>query len=61
SDNPVSRRYAEVAVAGTPERVIQRIREFADAGVTQFVCHFGKTTDLRGTELFSRAVMPAFA
>ena len=60
SDNPTARRYAEVAVAGTPEQVTKKVREFADAGVTHFVCHFGKTTDLRGTELFARAVMPAF-
>ena len=60
SDNPTARRYAQVAVAGTPEQVATRVRAFADAGVTQFVCHFGKTTDLRGTELFARAVMPQF-
>jgi alkanesulfonate monooxygenase SsuD/methylene tetrahydromethanopterin reductase-like flavin-dependent oxidoreductase (luciferase family) len=60
SDNPTARRYAEVVVGGTPEQVTSRIKEFANAGVTQFVCHFGKTTDLRGTELFARAVMPAF-
>ncbi|TMK55067.1 MAG: LLM class flavin-dependent oxidoreductase, partial [Actinobacteria bacterium] len=61
SDNPTARRYAQVAVAGTPEQVISKVHAFADAGVTQFVCHFGKTTDLRGTELFARDVMPQFA
>jgi len=60
SDNPVARRYAETAIAGTPEQVAARIREYEAAGVTHIVCHFGRTTDLRGTELFSKTVIPQF-
>lgn len=60
SENPIARRYAEVAIAGTPEQVRARVQEYADAGVTHLVCHFGRTQDVRGTELFARAVMPAF-
>jgi alkanesulfonate monooxygenase SsuD/methylene tetrahydromethanopterin reductase-like flavin-dependent oxidoreductase (luciferase family) len=60
SENPIARRYAEVAIAGTPEQVRARVEEYARAGVTHLVAHFGRTQDLRGTELFARAVMPAF-
>ena len=59
--NPTQQTYARVAIAGTPDAVAKRIREYADAGVTHLVCHFGRTTDLRGTELFAREVMPRFA
>jgi alkanesulfonate monooxygenase SsuD/methylene tetrahydromethanopterin reductase-like flavin-dependent oxidoreductase (luciferase family) len=61
SELAIARTYARTAVAGTPDQVIARIKEYAEAGVTHFVCHFGKTTDLRGTELFARAVIPAFS
>jgi len=61
SENPTARRYAEVVVGGTPEQVTERIKGYERVGVSHLVCHFGKTTDLRGTELFARAVMPAFA
>jgi len=60
AENPTQQTYARVAIAGTPERVAARIREYVDAGVTHVVCHFGRTTDLRGTELFAREVIPAF-
>lgn len=60
SENPIARRYAEVAIAGTPQHVSGRVKEYEAAGVTHIVCHFGRTDDLRGTELFARAVMPAF-
>jgi alkanesulfonate monooxygenase SsuD/methylene tetrahydromethanopterin reductase-like flavin-dependent oxidoreductase (luciferase family) len=60
SDNQVARTYARTAVAGTPEQVIARIRGYQEAGVTTFIAHFGKTTDLRGLQLFARTVMPAF-
>jgi alkanesulfonate monooxygenase SsuD/methylene tetrahydromethanopterin reductase-like flavin-dependent oxidoreductase (luciferase family) len=60
AENPTQRTYARTAIAGTPPDVVTRIREYVDAGVTHVVCHFGRTTDLRGTELFAREVMPAF-
>lgn len=60
SENPVARTYARTAVAGTPEEIIDIVRTYRAAGVTRFVAHFGKTTDLRGLDLFARTVMPAF-
>ena len=61
AENPTQRTYARTAIAGTPDQVAARIREYEGAGVSHVVCHFGRTTDLRGTELFAREVMPAFA
>jgi alkanesulfonate monooxygenase SsuD/methylene tetrahydromethanopterin reductase-like flavin-dependent oxidoreductase (luciferase family) len=61
TENPTQRTYARTAIAGTPAEVAARIREYIEAGVTYVVCHFGRTTDLRGTDLFAREVMPAFA
>ena len=61
AENPTQRTYARTAIAGTPAQVAARIREYADSGVSHVVCHFGRTTDLRGTELFAREVIPAFA
>jgi alkanesulfonate monooxygenase SsuD/methylene tetrahydromethanopterin reductase-like flavin-dependent oxidoreductase (luciferase family) len=58
--NPTQQTYARTAIAGTPAEVAARIHEYAEAGVTHVVCHFGRTTDLRGTELFAREVIPAF-
>jgi alkanesulfonate monooxygenase SsuD/methylene tetrahydromethanopterin reductase-like flavin-dependent oxidoreductase (luciferase family) len=60
SDNATARRYAQTAIAGTPEQVVARIREYEAAGVTHLVCHFGRTTDLRGTRLFAETVFPSF-
>lgn len=60
AENPTQQTYARTAIAGTPEDVIKRVRDYADAGVSHLVCHFGRTTDLRGTELFASSVMPAF-
>lgn len=60
SDNPIARRYAEIAIAGTPSQVTKRLKEYAAAGVSHVVCHFGRADNTKGTELFARAVMPAF-
>ena len=60
AENPTQRTYARTAIAGTPAEVTARINEYVAAGVSHVVCHFGRTTDLRGTELFARTVMPAF-
>ena len=61
AENPTQQTYARTAIAGTPSQVTARVREYVDAGVSHVVCHFGRTTDLRGTELFAREVVPAFA
>ena len=57
AENPTQRTYARTAIAGTPAEVTERIGDYVDAGVSHLVCHFGRTTDLRGTELFAREVM----
>jgi alkanesulfonate monooxygenase SsuD/methylene tetrahydromethanopterin reductase-like flavin-dependent oxidoreductase (luciferase family) len=45
-------------VAGSPDEVVKRLGEYAQAGVTHFVCHFGRADVLTGTELFAREVLP---
>ncbi|MHB8511881.1 MAG: LLM class flavin-dependent oxidoreductase [Actinomycetota bacterium] len=61
SENPTLRTYARTAIAGTPKQVIERIREYEQAGVSELVCHFGRTDDHRSTELFAKEVFPAFS
>jgi F420-dependent oxidoreductase-like protein len=47
-------------IAGTPEQVITRIREFEAIGVTHFIAMFGRVDDLRATRLFADKVFTAF-
>ncbi|HEY8515911.1 MAG TPA: LLM class F420-dependent oxidoreductase [Candidatus Binatia bacterium] len=47
-------------IAGTPEQVIARIREYVAIGVTHFIAMFGRVDDLRSTRLFAEKVIPAF-
>jgi F420-dependent oxidoreductase-like protein len=44
----------------TPERVVERVREYAALGVTHFIGMFGRVDDLRSTRLFAERVLPAF-
>jgi F420-dependent oxidoreductase-like protein len=48
------------ALAGTPERIVERVREYVALGVTHFVGMFGRVDDLRSTRLFAEQVFPAF-
>jgi F420-dependent oxidoreductase-like protein len=50
----------QTMIAGTPERVIARIREYVALGVTHFIAMFGRVDRLEATELFAREVIPAF-
>jgi len=50
----------ERMIAGTPEQVIARIREFTAIGVTHFIAMFGRVDDLRATRMFAEKVIPAF-
>jgi len=50
----------ERMIAGTPEQVIARIREYQALGVTHFIAMFGRVDDLRATRLFAEQVIPAF-
>jgi alkanesulfonate monooxygenase SsuD/methylene tetrahydromethanopterin reductase-like flavin-dependent oxidoreductase (luciferase family) len=59
SENRNVRLYARVAVSGTPDQVVARLRAYAEVRVTHVVCHFGRADVTRGTELFARTVMPA--
>lgn len=47
-------------IAGTPEGVIARIKEYVALGVTHFIAMFGRVEHLGATELFAREVIPAF-
>lgn len=47
-------------IAGTPETVIKRLREYVDVGVTHFIAMFGRVERLGATELFAREVIRAF-
>jgi F420-dependent oxidoreductase-like protein len=47
-------------IAGTPEQVIARIREYVALGVTHFIAMFGRVDRTEATELFAREVIPAF-
>ena len=60
SDNRNERIFARTAIAGTPDTVIARIREYEAVGVSHFVGYFGHTDDPSGMELFARKVIPEF-
>jgi alkanesulfonate monooxygenase SsuD/methylene tetrahydromethanopterin reductase-like flavin-dependent oxidoreductase (luciferase family) len=60
SENRNVRLYARVAISGTPEQAIARIHEYLGAGVTHFVCHFGRADVTSGTEAFAKTIVPAF-
>jgi len=48
------------ALAGTPEQVVERVREYVAVGVTSFIGMFGRVDDRRSTRLFAERVLPAF-
>lgn len=48
-------------MAGTPEQLIEKLRPWADAGVSYAIAYFQDAAyDLSGLELFAREVFPAF-
>jgi F420-dependent oxidoreductase-like protein len=53
-------QMAARALAGTPDEVVARIREYLAIGVTHFIGMFGRVDDLRSTRLFAERVLPAF-
>lgn len=55
------RRSLDRAVAGTPERCVQRLREYVDAGITYFFLLFPDPISAEDLALFAREVMPHFA
>jgi alkanesulfonate monooxygenase SsuD/methylene tetrahydromethanopterin reductase-like flavin-dependent oxidoreductase (luciferase family) len=49
--------YAETTIIGTPEQVIDRIRELQKIGMTYFILYFKDAVDLTPLEIFSKSVM----
>jgi alkanesulfonate monooxygenase SsuD/methylene tetrahydromethanopterin reductase-like flavin-dependent oxidoreductase (luciferase family) len=65
-NHPVYERIWDSFIQGTPERCIDKVAEFADAGVQYMVCRFhapGKTHSyvMDMIRLFADTVMPHFA
>jgi alkanesulfonate monooxygenase SsuD/methylene tetrahydromethanopterin reductase-like flavin-dependent oxidoreductase (luciferase family) len=48
-------------LAGTPEQVRQRVRDYADAGIAHFLLWFVDAPDDSGLRLFAEQVLPHFA
>lgn len=48
------------ALAGTPDQVVDRIREYLAIGVTYFIGMFGRVDDLRSARLFAEKILPVF-
>jgi alkanesulfonate monooxygenase SsuD/methylene tetrahydromethanopterin reductase-like flavin-dependent oxidoreductase (luciferase family) len=44
---------------GTPDRIIEWFRAFAEAGVDHFICRFGSLDQFGQVERFAREVLPA--
>jgi len=53
-------QMAARALAGTPEEVIERVRQYVALGVTHFIGMHGRVEDLRSARLFAERVLPAF-
>lgn len=45
---------------GTPDQIIDWLKEFQAAGVTHFICRFGSMDQFGQVERFAREVLPAF-
>lgn len=45
-------------IVGTPEQVVERLREFVELGVDLIICHFVNGHTLGPMELFSQKVVP---
>ncbi len=54
-------RSLKGSVAGTPEKCVQRLREYVDAGITYFFLLFPEPISTEDLSLFAREVMPHFA
>lgn len=45
---------------GTPDQVIDWIREFREAGVSHFICRFGSMDQFGQVDRFAKEILPAF-
>jgi len=68
-DNYISQYYPELSQAmdlsnwgpvGTPDQIVEWLREFADRGVHHFICRFGDLDQFKQVERFAGEVLPAF-
>jgi alkanesulfonate monooxygenase SsuD/methylene tetrahydromethanopterin reductase-like flavin-dependent oxidoreductase (luciferase family) len=68
-DSYISQYYRELSQAmdlsnwgpvGVPEQIVDWLREFADRGVTHFICRFGDLDQFNQVERFAHEVLPAF-
>jgi F420-dependent oxidoreductase-like protein len=50
----------ELCPTGTPDEIVERLRESIDMGITSFVISFGRHTGAENVRLFAREVIPAF-
>jgi alkanesulfonate monooxygenase SsuD/methylene tetrahydromethanopterin reductase-like flavin-dependent oxidoreductase (luciferase family) len=68
-DEYISKYYPELSQnmdlsnwgpVGEPEQIAAWLREFADRGVTHFICRFGDLDQVGQVERFASEVLPAF-
>jgi alkanesulfonate monooxygenase SsuD/methylene tetrahydromethanopterin reductase-like flavin-dependent oxidoreductase (luciferase family) len=68
-DEYISKYYPELSQAmdlsnwgpvGSPEQIAAWLREFADRGVTHFICRFGDLDQVTQVERFANEVLPLF-
>ena len=68
-DEYISKYYPELSQAmdlsnwgpvGKPEQIAAWLREFADRGVTHFICRFGDLDQFAQVDRFANEVLPAF-
>lgn len=54
--------FANSPLAGTPEQIVERLREMNDLGMTYTIVYFAEAAyDQSGIELFAKEVVPALA
>lgn len=68
-DDYISKYYPELSQAmdlsnwgpvGTPDQIVEWLREFAGRGVDHFICRFGDLDQFNQVERFAKEVLPAF-
>lgn len=56
----VVEQFRSGPAVGTPEQVVETLRQLRDEGMTYAICYFAEATlDRSGIELFDREVAPA--
>ena len=57
---PTIEEYKRHVIAGTPDECIERVQEYVDIGVTQFMLWFLDLPSIEGIRLFADHVIPTF-